>query len=95
MPCCTSRTTITTSAWWKRELASLPATVGIPVVIFSSDADEVIAQLVAEGAAEAVPKPFNIHKFLAMLDRYFSLPLTKARVSTGTLTRVQDATKPS
>ena len=54
------------------ELASLPATAAIPVVVLSSDADDVIAQLVANGAIEAVPKPFDIHKFIAMLDRYFS-----------------------
>ena len=54
------------------ELASLPATAAIPVVVLSSDADDVIAQLVANGAIEAVPKPFDIHEFIAMLDRYFS-----------------------
>ena len=54
-----------------RELASVPATAAIPVVILSSDADEFINQLIAEGAAEAVPKPFDIHQFIAMLDRYF------------------------
>jgi CheY-like chemotaxis protein len=54
-----------------RELASEPATAAIPVVIFSSDADELLALLVAEGAAEAVAKPFDIHKFIAMIDRYF------------------------
>ena len=53
-----------------RELASTPATAAIPVVILSSDADEFIAELIAEGAAEAVPKPFDIHKFIAMIDRY-------------------------
>jgi CheY-like chemotaxis protein len=53
------------------ELASRPATAAIPVVILSSDADEFINQLIAEGATEAVPKPFDIHKFIAMLDRYF------------------------
>ena len=52
------------------ELASRPATATIPVVIFSSDADELLALLIAEGAAEAVPKPFDIHEFIAMLDRY-------------------------
>jgi CheY-like chemotaxis protein len=52
------------------ELASAPATAAIPVVVLSSDADEVIAQLIANGAAEAVPKPFDIHKFMAMIDRY-------------------------
>jgi CheY-like chemotaxis protein len=53
-----------------RELGSAPATAAIPVVILSSDADEVIDQLIAEGAAEAVPKPFDIHEFMAMIDRY-------------------------
>jgi CheY-like chemotaxis protein len=53
-----------------RELAVAPATA-TPVVVLSSDADDVIAELVAEGAAEAVPKPFDIHEFIAMLDRYF------------------------
>jgi CheY-like chemotaxis protein len=55
------------------ELASLPATAAVPVVILSSDADEFINELIAEGATEAVPKPFDIHKFIAMLDRYFPL----------------------
>jgi CheY-like chemotaxis protein len=53
-----------------RQLASVPVTAAIPVVILSSDADEFIAELIAEGAAEAVPKPFDIHKFIAMIDRY-------------------------
>jgi CheY-like chemotaxis protein len=54
-----------------RELASAPATAEIPVVVLSSDTDEVIRQLIAAGADEAVPKPFDIHKFIAMIDRYF------------------------
>jgi CheY-like chemotaxis protein len=53
-----------------RELACTPATATIPVVVLSSDADDIIAQLIAEGAAEAVPKPFDIHQFIAMIDRY-------------------------
>jgi CheY-like chemotaxis protein len=57
-----------------RKLASLPATAAIPVVILSSDADEFIDQLIAEGAAEAVPKPFDIHKFIAVIDRYLPPP---------------------
>ena len=44
------------------------------MVIFSSDADELLALLIAEGAAEAVPKPFDIHKFIALIDRYFPSP---------------------
>jgi CheY-like chemotaxis protein len=57
-----------------REFASLPATTGVPVVILSSDADELIALLIAEGATEAVPKPFDIHKFIAVIDRYLPRP---------------------
>ena len=53
-----------------RKLASASATATIPVVILSSDEDELIAPLIAEGAAEAVPKPFDIHNFIAMIDRY-------------------------
>jgi len=55
-----------------KELAAASATATIPVVVLSSDADDVIAQLVAEGATEAVPKPFDIHEFIAMLDRYLT-----------------------
>jgi response regulator of citrate/malate metabolism len=40
------------------------------VVILSSDSGDVIAQLLANGAAEAVLKPFDIHDFIAMIDRY-------------------------
>ena len=54
-----------------RELASAPATAAIPVVVLSSDSDELIDQLLANGAAESVPKPFDIHQFMAMIDRYF------------------------
>jgi CheY-like chemotaxis protein len=53
-----------------RDLASGPATAAIPVVILSSDSDKAIAQLLASGAAEAVPKPFDIQQFMAMIDRY-------------------------
>ena len=53
-----------------RELGSAPATAAIPVVILSSDSGDVIAQLLANGAAEAVLKPFDIHDFIAMIDRY-------------------------
>jgi CheY-like chemotaxis protein len=53
-----------------RELGSAPATAAIPVVILSSDSGDVIAELLANGAAEAVLKPFDIHDFIAMIDRY-------------------------
>ncbi len=53
-----------------RELASTPATAAIPVVVLSSDSGEIIDELLADGAAESVAKPFDIHQFMAMIDRY-------------------------
>jgi len=53
-----------------RELASTAATAAIPVVMLSSDADEILDELLASGAAESVAKPFDIHQFIAMIDRY-------------------------
>jgi CheY-like chemotaxis protein len=58
-----------------QQLGSMSATAAIPVVVLSSDPDELIDQLLANGAAEAVPKPFDIHLFMAMIDRY--LPATR------------------
>ena len=55
-----------------RELASTPATAAIPVVVLSGDSDEIIDELLAGGAAESVGKPFDIHQFIAMIDRYLS-----------------------
>jgi CheY-like chemotaxis protein len=53
-----------------RELASSAATAAIPVVVLSGDSEEIIDELLAIGAAEAVAKPFDIHQFLAIIDRY-------------------------
>lgn len=53
-----------------RELTSATATAAIPVVILSSDSDELIDELLADGAAESVGKPFDIHQFIAIIDRY-------------------------
>jgi CheY-like chemotaxis protein len=53
-----------------RELTSAAATAAIPVVVLSSDANEIIDELLANGAAESVGKPFDIHQFLAIIDRY-------------------------
>jgi CheY-like chemotaxis protein len=53
-----------------RELTSTPATARIPVVVLSSDSGEIIDELLASGAAESVPKPFDIHQFMAIIDRY-------------------------
>ena len=53
-----------------RELGSAAATSGIPVVVLSGDSDEIIDELLAGGAAESVAKPFDIHQFMAIIDRY-------------------------
>jgi CheY-like chemotaxis protein len=53
-----------------RELASAAATAAIPVVILSAGSDEVIGKLLASGAAESVAKPFDIHQFMDLVDRY-------------------------
>ena len=68
-----------------RELASASATAEIPVVILSSDADEFINQLIDNGAAEAVSKPFDIHQFIAMIDRYLPLPVRLGRIRAVTV----------
>lgn len=53
-----------------RELTSAPGTAAIPVVVLSSDSDEIIDELLAGGAAESVTKPFDVHQFMAIIDRY-------------------------
>jgi CheY-like chemotaxis protein len=53
-----------------RELASVPATAAIPVIVLSSDSGEIIDELLASGAAGSIAKPFNVHQFMAMIDRY-------------------------
>jgi CheY-like chemotaxis protein len=53
-----------------RELTSAPATAAIPVIVLSSDSSEIIDELLANGAAESVAKPFDIHQFMAIIDRY-------------------------
>ena len=54
------------------ELASASATAAIPVVIFSGDSDEVIDELLNSGAAESVERPFSMHQFLNVIDRYLA-----------------------
>jgi CheY-like chemotaxis protein len=47
------------------------ATAGIPVVIVSGDSDgEVAKELLALGASDFLAKPFDIHQFMAIIDRY-------------------------
>jgi two-component system cell cycle response regulator DivK len=54
-----------------RQLAAVPATAAIPVVILSGDSDPAtVRELVAAGAAEFLAKPFDIHQLLAMIARY-------------------------
>jgi CheY-like chemotaxis protein len=55
-----------------QELASSSATAAIPVVVFSGDSDEIIDGLLASGAAESVGKPFKIHQFIEIIDRYLA-----------------------
>jgi DNA-binding response OmpR family regulator len=40
------------------------------VVVLSGDSDEVIDELLANGATESIAKPFDIHEFMAIIDRY-------------------------
>jgi len=54
-----------------QKLTSAPATAAIPVVVFTGDSDEVIDELLANGAAESIGKPFNLQQFMGILDRYF------------------------
>ena len=52
------------------ELASSGSTAAIPVVVLSADSGRAIAeQLIQLGAAEFLVKPYDIHAFLAMVDR--------------------------
>ena len=53
-----------------RELASAAATAAIPVVMLSSDSDQILDELLASGATESIGKPFDIHQFMAIIDRH-------------------------
>jgi CheY-like chemotaxis protein len=53
-----------------RELGAAAATAAIPVVMLSCDSNEILDELLARGAADSVAKPFDIHKFMAIIDRY-------------------------
>jgi CheY-like chemotaxis protein len=52
------------------ELASATATPAIPVVVLSSDSGAMIEELLENGAAESIAKPFDIHQFMSVIDRY-------------------------
>jgi len=48
-----------------------PACGDVPVVIISGDADLRMAQeMLAAGASEYLVKPFDVHRFLSVIDRY-------------------------
>jgi CheY-like chemotaxis protein len=54
-----------------RQLAAVPATAAIPVVILSGDSNPaIINELLAAGAAGFLAKPFDIHELLAIVGRY-------------------------
>jgi CheY-like chemotaxis protein len=56
-----------------RQLAAHPATATIPVIILSGDSDPaIIDQLLAAGAANFLVKPFDIHRFLAVVGPYLA-----------------------
>ena len=53
-----------------RQLASSQATTGIPVIVISGDSARAGDELLAIGATEFLPKPFDIDQLLDMIDRY-------------------------
>jgi CheY-like chemotaxis protein len=54
-----------------RQLASTPATAAIPVVILSGDSGRAtVKDLIAAGAVDFLAKPFDIHRLLAIIERY-------------------------
>lgn len=54
-----------------RELASMPATAAIPVIMVSGDANpELIEDLRAAGAVDYLVKPFDIHQLISVITRH-------------------------
>jgi two-component system, cell cycle response regulator len=53
-----------------RMLASSEITAGIPVIVVSGDSAKTGDNLLASGASEFLPKPFDIDQLTAMIDRY-------------------------
>jgi CheY-like chemotaxis protein len=54
-----------------RQLACTPATAAIPVVILSGDSGRAtVKDLIAAGAVDFLAKPFDIHRLLAIIERY-------------------------
>jgi CheY-like chemotaxis protein len=52
------------------QLASCEATAAIPVIVVSGDSAKTGNKLLAIGASEFLPKPFDIDQLMAMIDRY-------------------------
>jgi CheY-like chemotaxis protein len=53
-----------------RQLASCEATAGIPIIVLSGDSAKTGDELLAIGASEFLPKPFDIDQLMTMIDRY-------------------------
>jgi DNA-binding response OmpR family regulator len=54
-----------------RMLGLEPTVVNVPVVIISGDSDTQLAmEMLAAGAAEYLVKPFDLRRFLNVIDRY-------------------------
>lgn len=54
-----------------RMLSLEPAVEDVPVVIISGDSDTQLAmEMLASGAAEYLVKPFDLRRFLSVIDRY-------------------------
>jgi len=64
------------------KMLSLEPGVGaIPVVVLSGDSDvELAMEMLAAGAAEYLVKPFDLRRFLRLIDRYFP-PASSAGVA--------------
>jgi CheY-like chemotaxis protein len=53
-----------------RQLSAGQATARIPVVVLSGDSGAAARELLEVGAAEFLAKPFDVHQFMTMIDRY-------------------------
>lgn len=54
-----------------RQLAASQATAGIPVIVISGDSgNQTTDELFELGAADFLPKPFDIHQLLSTIGRY-------------------------
>ena len=58
-----------------QQLAASEATAGIPVIIVSGDSGGgAVDALLQSGACDYLAKPFDIHQFMAIIDRYLASP---------------------